>query len=191
MAIFCPVVLTAGKFNRVLSVGDAAPRWAALPGVDGTSKSLPDYAKADLVLVVFTCNHCPVAQAYEQRIIKLARRYKKSQLQVVAISCSRLKSDNLENMKQRARDRKYGFDYLFDASQDTGRAYGVTVTPHVFLLDRKRRVAYMGAIDDNLVPEQVEEHYVVDAIEAVLKGTKPDVVESRQKGCPIDYRSSP
>ncbi|MEO1997072.1 MAG: thioredoxin family protein, partial [Planctomycetaceae bacterium] len=188
IALVCPDAGAAGKFNRVLSVGDSAPQWAALPAVDGTRKALKDYAHARLVLVVFTCNHCPVAQAYEQRMIALARRFNNRELQLVAISCSLLKSDNLQNMKRRARERKYPFDYLYDASQGAGHAYGATVTPHVFLLDRKRRVVYMGAFDDNLVPGQVEEHYVIDAVEAARKGMRPDVVESRQKGCPIEYR---
>lgn len=187
----CPDTGSAGKFNRVLSVGDPAPQWAPLPGVDGTSKALKNYADARLLLVVFTCNHCPVAQAYERRIIDVTRRYSKRGLQVVAISCSLLKSDNLQNMKRRARERKYPFDYLHDSSQATGRAFGATVTPHVFLLDQRRKIAYMGAVDDNRVPGQVEEHYVVDAVEALLKGQPPDVVESRQKGCPIEYRTAP
>ena len=186
----CSDVASAGKFNRALSVGDAAPAWASLPGVDGTSKALKDYADARLLLVVFTCNHCPVARAYETRIMNLTRRYSKRGLQVVAISCSLLKSDNLENMKRRSRERKYPFDYLHDGSQASGRAYGATVTPHVFLLDQRRKIAYMGAVDDNLVPDQVEEHYVVDAVEALLKGQAPEVVESRQKGCPIEYRNT-
>ena len=174
------------KFNKVLNLGDPAPVWADLPGVDGKGHSLAEYRDAQAVVVVFTCNHCPVATMYESRLIEFAKKYEK-RVQVVAISVSRNPADGLEKMKARATEKKYPFPYVYDESQKTGREYGATATPHFFLLDGKRKIAYMGAFDDNFDADQAEKHYLSDAVEAVLAGEMPRVRESLQRGCAIDY----
>lgn len=183
--------LAAGKakFNQVLEIGDAAPDWADLPGVDDQPHSLADYPDSRVVVIVFTCNHCPIAKAYEQRLLEFARDFADRKVQVVAISVSRSPVDRLDNMKLRAKERGYSFPYLSDESQKTGRAYGATVTPHVFVLDADRKVAYMGAFDDNANASRVEKCYVVDAVEALLEGKTPPVRESLQRGCEIDYET--
>lgn len=175
------------KFNKVVKVGDQAPAWGALPGVDDKPHSLADYKQARLMVVVFTCNHCPVAQAYEPRLIEFARKYRERGVQVVAINVSLNGADALDKMKERALTEGYSFPYLFDQSQASGRAYGATVTPHLFVLDGQRRIAYMGAFDDQMVAEDVEKHYVVDAVEALLAGKDVPVKESLQRGCGIRY----
>jgi peroxiredoxin len=175
------------KFNSVLAIGDKAPDWENLPGVDGKPHSLADYRDAKAVVIVFTCNHCPVAKMHEDRLIDLAKKYAKD-VQVVAISVSRSPADGLDKMKTRASEKGFPFPYLYDETQKTGRSYGATATPHFFLLDGERKIAYMGAFDDSTFePAKAEKHYLVDALKAVLAGKEPRVRESLQRGCAIDY----
>lgn len=184
------VVAHAGTFNSVLSVSDPAPTWTGLIGTDDAQHALDDLRDAKAVVVVFTCNHCPVAVANEDRLIALQRDYHDRGVRIVAINVNNLPEDTLEPMKQRAAEKQFNFPYLYDPTQKSARAYGATVTPHVFLLDAQRRVAYMGAIDDNaLEPDQVTKHYLRNAIDAVLAGTAPPIAETRQKGCGIKYES--
>jgi len=175
------------KFNRVLSVGAAAPKFVDLPGVDGATHSLADYKAARAVVLVFTCNHCPVARAYEERFRQFVKDYGPRDVQFIALSISRHGADRFDKMQERARQRDFNFPYLQDLSQATGRAYGATVTPHVFVLDGQRRIAYMGAFDDHLDPEQVTKPYVTAAVEALLNGQAPEIGESLQRGCAIEY----
>jgi len=182
-----PAEAGKSKFNSVLSVGDAAPDWKGLPGVDGKQHGLADYKDSRVVVVVFTCNHCPISKVYADRLKSLARDYADRKVQVVAISVSRHPADGLPQMKAHAAMNKLPYPYLHDASQQTGRDYGATNTPHFFVLDGERRIAYMGAFDDHIEPSKVEKHYVVDAVDAVLNGRAPPVKESLQRGCPIEY----
>jgi peroxiredoxin len=174
------------KFNKVLKIGDQAPEWADFPGVDGKTHSLGEYRDAKALVLVFTCNHCPVAKQYEERLIQFAKKHE-TQVQVVAICVSRNGADRLDKMKSRASDKGFPFPYLYDESQQSARTYGATVTPHFFVLDADRKIAYMGAFDDNFEPEKVAKHYLADAVEAVLAGNEPKVKESLQRGCAIDY----
>src|SRR5262245_9848982 len=115
----------AGEFNEVLSAGDPAPAWKDLPGVDGQPHSLADHPAEKLVVVVFTCNSCPVARDYEQRTIELAKRHAK-EVDVVAINCNRGAEDGLDKMRERAEEKKYSHLYLFDESQRIAREFGAT-----------------------------------------------------------------
>ena len=148
---------------------------------------MASFKNAKVLVIAFTCNHCPIAQAYEKRFIKLSKNYKQRGVEFVAISCSKLDIDNLEAMKEHASQRGFNFPYLYDPNQTTGQAFGATATPHVFVIGANRKIAYMGAFDDNENSEKVEEHYVIDAVTAVLAGKKPNVTETRQRGCPIRY----
>lgn len=179
--------LRAAKFNRVLNPGDKAPVWKNLQGADGKQHSLDDLKSADVVVVVFFCNHCPVAKAYEQRLLKLAEDTKRKSVSFVLISISQYEADRLEEMKRRATERKYPFPYLQDPSQKLGREYGAYVTPQVFVLGRERTIAYMGAIDDAMDPEEVTEHYLRDAVSAVIAKQEPEVRETRPVGCHIEF----
>ena len=179
--------LVAAKFNRVMDIGKPAPVWKNLRGVDGKMHSLDEFKKAKAVVVVFTCNHCPVAQAYEQRLIKLANEQRKQGVAFVAISVSGYEADNLEEMKRRANDLKFPFAYIHDPTQQIGRKYGALWTPSVFLLDAKRRVVYMGSVDDSMYPEKVDRRFLKDAIDAVLAGKPVEIEETKPVGCPIDY----
>jgi peroxiredoxin len=173
--------------EKGLKIGDRAPAWEKLAGTDDKEHSLSDLKKSKAIAVIFTCNTCPVAVAYEDRLIKLANDYKDKGVAVVAINVNADERNNLEAMKQRAEKKGFTFDYIIDPSQEIGRKYGATVTPHVFLLDSERKIAYMGAIDDDMKADNVKQHSLQDAIDAVLAGHTPAVAETKQFGCGIRY----
>lgn len=173
--------------KKALAIGDAAPAWKDLQGVDDKAHNSEELADAKAVVVVFTCNHCPVAQAYEDRIIQLAADYKDRGVEVVAINVNNLEDDKLPAMKERAKAKGYEFDYLYDPSQEIGRSFGATVTPHAFLLDGDMKLVYAGAIDDKMEVDQVEKQYLRDAIDAVLAGSKPETEMEKPVGCGIKY----
>lgn len=182
------LVATAGRggeYNPVLSIGDAAPAWTDLPGVDGKAHSLAD-VKAPVVVVVFTCNSCPVANDYEQRINELAQS-RPEQVAVVAINVNLIEDDSFEKMKQRAAEQNFRFPYLFDATQQIGRDYGAGSTPEFFVLSPERKIVYMGAMDDHADVAQVKARYVHDAVEAALAGKLPETKETYANGCGIRY----
>ena len=186
-ALISAASLSAAKFNKVLDIGKPAPVWKELLGVDDKRHSLDDLKDAKLVVVVFACNHCPVVKAYERRLIRFVDDYRDKGVEFVAISVSRQPSDQLPQMKSRASDSGFNFPYLIDPTQKIARAYGATCTPHVFVLDQQRRVAYMGKIDDQLDESKVGERFLRDAVDALLAGKQPEVVETRQVGCDIEF----
>jgi peroxiredoxin len=179
---------------RTLAIGDAAPDFK-LPGVDGQDYTLASFKEAKLLAVVFTCNHCPTAQAYEERIIKLHTDYKERGVALVAISPNdplavRLDelgytdvSDSFDDMKLRAKARDFQVPYLFDGeTQKTSAAYGVLATPQVFLFDTARQLRYIGRIDDSDV-KTVTSHDARNAIDALLAGKPVPVEKTRVFGC--------
>lgn len=179
-----PVAATA------LDIGAPGPKWSKLVGVDDKQHSLDDLKEAKAVVVVFTCNHCPVAVAYEDRLIQLTRDYQDKGVAVVAINVNNLEEDKLPAMKRRAQSKGFNFPYLYDPTQLIGRAYGATVTPHVFLLDGERKLAYKGAIDDNMNADKVTRHYLREALDAVLSGKSPSTPITQQRGCSIKYEGN-
>lgn len=181
--------LPAGKYNDVLSPGDAAPAWSDLPGVDGKKHSLADLKDKDVVVIVFTCCSCPAAEDYEDRIIAFAKKYAVADAKValVAISVNTGDEDDMEQMKERAKKKKFSFTYLHDESQKIGRAYGAEYTPEFFVLNKDRKVVYMGAMDDRDDAAKVTVKYVEEAVQAALKGEKPAVAEKVARGCRIPY----
>jgi peroxiredoxin len=184
---FVAVAMGAAAASKGVSVGDPAPEWVDLEGVDGKLHALGDLKEAKAVVVVFTCNHCPVAKAYEERLNEMYGAFHDRDVEVVAISVSNGESDKLPAMKERAEEKGFKFAYIHDPSQDIGRAFGATVTPHAFVLDGKRRVVYVGAIDDNMNAKKVETHYVRDAVEAVLADKPVETAETEPSGCGIGY----
>jgi len=176
----------AGEHNKVLSIGDPAPSWSDLPGTDGEQHSTADLKQSKAIAVVFTCNKCPVAVAYEDRLIALANDYQDKGVAVVAINVN--KTENLDEMKTRAEEKEFPFAYIFDDSQQIAKDYGATNTPHVFLVGKDSKIAYMGAIDDNQKTDKVTENWLRDAIDAVLAGNAPEKPETRQFGCSIKWK---
>ena len=162
--------------------------------------ALGEYKKAKAVAIVFTCNHCPVAQMYEDRLIALQKEFQDKGVQFVAVNSNSVKvvaADSFEKMKERAQGKDLGgwrtekgpfnFPYLHDATQKMARDYGAKVTPHVFVLDKDRKVVYIGAVDDNNNAEKAEKHYLRDALAAVLAGEKPPEESTKARGCSVKY----
>ncbi len=180
---------------ETLEIGSLAPDFK-LPGVDGKQHSLESFRDAEVLVVIFTCNHCPTAQAYEDRIKRLAADYKDRKVAVVAIcpndpEALRLDElsytdvgDSLADMKIRAKDKDFNFPYLYDGeNQKVSRAYGPVATPHVFVFDRGRKLQFVGRIDDSEKPERVKSHDTRNAVEALLAGKPVAVQKTKTFGC--------
>jgi len=166
-----------------------------LKSVDGKTISLSDYKMAKGFIVVFTCNHCPYAQAYEQRIIDLHKRYNPIGYPVIAINPNdktREPDDSYENMQKRAKEKNYPFVYLYDESQDVAKTYGAARTPHVYVLQKTaegNRVEYIGAIDDNYEdPAAVKDKYVEQAVDALLAQKPVATTSTKAIGCTIKWK---
>jgi peroxiredoxin len=191
LALSALLVLTApaGEFNKVLSVGDSAPAWADLEGTDGQKHALADLKGKDVVVVVFTCNSCPVAVGYEDRIIAFAKKHAAadSKVAVVALNVNTIKDDQLPEMKKRAEKKKFPFAYLYDPSQEIARKYGANYTPEFFVLDRDRKIAYLGSMDDRSPPAAAKGSYLEEAVAAALAGKKPATGETLARGCKIRW----
>ena len=177
-------------------VGDKAADFK-LKNVDGKIVSLSsNYKDSKGVIVVFTCNHCPFAKKYEDRIIALDKKYKPLGYPVVAINPNDPAiegEDSYENMQKRASAKAYGFPYLFDETQTTARAYGATKTPHVFVLQKTGSdfvVKYIGAIDDNSDDATaVKEKYAENAVDALLAGKPVATTNTKAVGCGIKWKA--
>jgi thiol-disulfide isomerase/thioredoxin len=180
-------LVEAGEYNPVIDIGDAGPAWKELPGVDGKKHALADLEKYDAVVVVFTCNSCPYAVDYEERIMKIAKTYAAKNVALVAINVNKVAEDSLEKMKERAKAKKFNFAYLYDDSQQIAKDYGATYTPEFFVLNKERKVAYMGGLDDNSAVAKVKKTYLVDALDAVLAGKTPEVKETVAIGCRVRF----
>lgn len=176
-----------------LKVGDTAPDFK-LKNIDHKMVALSDYADQKGGVVAFTCNHCPYAKLYEQRLIAIQSAYGAKGFPVVAINPNDpdlVPDDSFEKMVSNAREKGFNFPYLVD-DQSVFKQYGATRTPHIFLLKKEGegfKVAYIGAIDDNAQnPDDVQEAYLAQAIEALLKGENPAITETKAVGCSIKFR---
>jgi thiol-disulfide isomerase/thioredoxin len=203
-AIFIAMIVmgsVSAEMSKVipLEIWSAAPDFN-LPGVDGKNYRLADFAKANILVVVFTANHCPTAQAYEGRIMQLVTDYKSKGVAVVAISPNdplaiRLDElgytdlgDSFEEMKMRAFERKFNFPYLYDGkTQEVSRAYGPVSTPHVFVFDKERKLQYSGAVDNSDDPNKIKKSFARDAIEALLEGREVAIKKMKPFGCTIKW----
>ncbi|MBI4361796.1 MAG: thioredoxin family protein, partial [Euryarchaeota archaeon] len=156
-----------------LQPGDPAPPFD-LPGVDGRNHTLDGFQGAPLLVVIFSCNHCPYVQAWEQRIIDIQRDYQPRGVRLVAINSNETlghPTDDFPHMVQRAREKGYNFPYLRDDTQQVARAYGAQVTPQVYVFDAQRRLRYQGRVDDNHKnPRRVKSRDLRDALDALLAG---------------------
>jgi len=168
----------------------------SLKNVDGTTVSLSDYNDQKGVILVFTCNPCPFAKAYEQRIIQLHQKYADQGFPVVAINPNKEEispEDTFDKMKARASEKGYPFPYLKDETQEAYQAYSAARTPHIFLLEKKGnkfKVAYIGAIDDNAMDAaSVNRKYLEKAITAIVSGDKPNPSTTKAIGCTIKTKA--
>jgi len=182
--------LSAGKYNPVLNVGDQAPTWEKLPATDGNSFSSDTFKEKQVLVIAFMCNSCPYAVDYEDRLNRLAQKYsaKESPVAVIAVNVNLVPADSLEKMKEQAKKKKFVFPYLFDASQKIGQKFGATRTPEFFVLNKDRKVVYMGAMDDATDATRVKRDYVSLAIDAALKSKQPEITETIAIGCNVRYK---
>jgi peroxiredoxin len=182
-------VMTAS--SQGYKVGDKASDFK-LKNIDGKTVSLSDFTDARGFVVIFTCNHCPYAKAYQKRIIDIDKKYKFKGYPVIAINPNDPNlepEDSFDNMIVRAKDEGFTFPYLFDSKQDVYRSYGAKRTPHVFLLQKQGKdliVKYIGAIDDNSRDASaVRQTYLADAIDKLLEGKNPEPDFTKATGCSI------
>jgi peroxiredoxin len=200
-ALFTPAPSPAAEGPAVptLAIGAKAPDFD-LPGVDGQRYTLASFAKAKVLVLVFTANHCPTAQAYEERIEKLHGDFSGRGVQVVLVSPNdplalRLDEqgysdlgDTLADMKIRAKDRGWTFPYLYDGETEAmSRKYGPVATPHVFVFDAERKLRFVGRMDDNENPAKVTTHDTRNAIEAVLAGRPVPLETTKVFGCSVKW----
>ena len=181
------VTAQAGKYNQVINIGDKAPAWKELEGVDGKRHSLADLADKSVVVVAFTCNSCPYAVDVEDRLISVAKRFREKSVAVVAINANKIPADNLAAMKARAEEKGFNFPYLHDVSQQVAKSYGAFYTPEFFVLNKQRQIVYTGSLDDSPDGTNVTKPYVERAISAALQGKRPEVTETVPIGCKVRY----
>jgi peroxiredoxin len=174
--------------------GDTATDFR-LKNVDGKMLSLSDMKDAKGFIVVFTCNHCPYAVKYEQRIMELDKKFKSAGFPVIAINpndSAKVPDDSYENMQKRAKEKAYSFPYLYDQTQQVAKYYGALKTPHVYVLAREKGklvVKYVGAIDNNYEDAaKADRHFVEEAIAEIQAGKNVTITGTRAIGCSIKWR---
>lgn len=190
MWVVCsPSLVMAGKFNPTLSIGDAAPQWSKLPGVDGKEHSLDEFEDKDVLVLFFTCNSCEYAVDYEDRIIAIAKKYtgEESNVAFVGVNVNRIEADSLAKMKEKAEKKAFPFVYVYDDTQKIAKDYGASTTPEFFVFDEDRKLVYMGSLDDNSDAKKATVNYLQLAIDAALKGVKPETTETVPIGCLVRY----
>lgn len=163
-----------------------------LPGVDGKKHALNDYEGKHAVVVIFSCNHCPYVRAWEDRMVQVQTDYMSKGVQLLAINANdatQYPDDSFPKMKERAREKKFNFPYLYDETQKVAHAYGAERTPEVFLFDKNFILRYHGAIDDNYDdPKAAKEHYLRKALDAVLAGKPVTIPETKPIGCTVKWK---
>jgi len=174
-----------------LKIGSTAPGFENLMGVDGRKHSLKDFEDKKGIVVVFSCNHCPTVQAYEDRMIAFQSEYGPKGFQLIAINSNETDNypeDNEEEMVKRARKLGFNFLYLRDEDQSVARAFGATHTPEFFLLDGQRKLRYHGKMDDNREHSAARINYVREAADAILADKEVSETETYSIGCTIKWK---
>jgi len=178
--------------DTTLHIDDPMPGFTNLHGVDGKKYSSSDFHDKNILVIVFSCNHCPYVQAYEDRMIALQRDYAAKGVQLVAINSNEIKNypeDNFDEMVKRAKKKGLNFPYLRDDDQSVAETFGATHTPQFFVFNRQRKLSYAGKMDDNWQnPQAVKENYLRDALDALLAGQEVKVPETYSIGCTIKWK---
>jgi peroxiredoxin len=196
IAVVSTVVFTLASVTDSPSykIGDMVQDFA-LKNVDEKTVSLKDFPEAKGFIVIFTCNHCPFAKAYEDRIMDLDKKYKPLGYPVIAINPNdpvKVPDDNFEAMQKQAKKKKYSFPYLHDDTQQIAKKFGATRTPHTFILQKQstgNKLVYIGAIDNNAESASAADvKYVENAVKALLKGESPNPAETKAIGCSIKWK---
>jgi thiol-disulfide isomerase/thioredoxin len=177
--------------GQLLKINDSLPSFKNLRNVDGKTLSSDNF-KSDVLVIVFSCNHCPYVQAYEDRMIRFQKDYASKSVQLVAINSNDTKNypdDDFPSMVQRAGAKGFNFPYLRDEDQSVADAFGATHTPQFFVFDKSRRLRYSGKMDDNWKePQSVKETYLREAVDAVLAGKPVKTAETFSIGCTIKWK---
>jgi peroxiredoxin len=200
------VLAGPGKYNKVVAPGDKAPAFAGVQAIMGEKDTVVnlDDLKEDVVVLAFLANHCPFVTKVEDRLIDLTNQYKDKNVRFVAVCVTPppdyapegynkeyCEQDTMAKIRDRVKDKNYNFAYGRDDTQKIGRDYGAVATPTFFVLDKDRKIRYMGALDDSIDDEsKVSKRYVRDAIDALVSGKAIEVEETRAPGCSIGYRKS-
>jgi peroxiredoxin len=189
----------AGKYNQIMSIGDDMPEFNSLPNIIGKALSSSDLNE-DVIVLVLLANHCPWVRGMDPDLVKLVDQFAGKSVRVVGLSVNHREDDRLEAMKVHAKKVGYNFSYVFDESQDLGRQLGATRTPEYYVFDQNRKLAYMGLLynspakmnkDGSIrhINGEVTDHYVADAVNALLSGNKVENPETRAHGCSAKYEN--
>lgn len=174
-----------------LKIGSVLPDFS-LPSVDGKIYSPSLLKEKNVLVIIFSCNHCPYVQAYEDRVKLIQEEYELNGVQIVAVSSNdaeKYPEDSFEQMKLRSQGKKFNFPYLYDEDQSVAKAFDATHTPEVFVFDENRKLSYHGKIDDNWQePDKVNNRYLNDALDEILEGNEVSVPETYSIGCTIKWK---
>lgn len=176
---------------NALRIGEKAPDFRDLVSTDGKKYSLASFEDVPTLVLIVSCNHCPYAQAYEDRMIAIQRDYMDRGVGFVAVNSNYDKDypeDSYESMVKRAKEKGFNFPYIRDEDQSLARALSAICTPETFVFDKERKLVYHGRIDDNRDPSKVTTHDLKSALDAITAGKKPAVAETRPFGCSIKWR---
>jgi peroxiredoxin len=190
MFLMITLLIATAACADELAVGTGAPAFSLVNAADGKTIAMKP-ADGNLKVVVFTCNGCPYAKAFEPRIIELAKRFQQKGVKFYAVNPNddaRYDIETLANMKARATEKEYPFPYLKDADSKVAAAYGARVTPHVFVVDGSGVVRYKGYVDDSAKPEDRKTNGLSDALSALLNGREVANNDTRAFGCTIKWK---
>jgi len=187
----------AGSYNAVASIGDPMPSFTDLPAADGSTLSSSELDE-DVIVLVFLANHCPWVRGMDPDLVSLSHEFAGQSVRIVGLAVNHRPEDRLPRMIEHAKEFGYDFTYVYDESQETGRALGATRTPEYFVFDGDRKLVYMGAIHDSPARVRTDgsiaqtngeptEFYVHDAIAQALAGEPVTVAETRAHGCSVEY----
>ncbi|MSU76668.1 MAG: thioredoxin family protein [Gemmataceae bacterium] len=179
----------AGDDQKPLKIGDPIPGWSNLPGVDGKKHALADLKDKDVIVVVFTCNSCPIAVGYEDRLMAFQKKHcgPGKKVALIAINVNVIPEDRMPQMIERAKFRGFEFPYLFDETQKIAKDFDADMTPEFFVFGKNRKLVFRGAMDNTSIAANVKDNYLDPAVAAALKGERPKVDETIARGCRIRY----
>jgi thiol-disulfide isomerase/thioredoxin len=178
----------------MLELGKSAPDFKELLGTDGSKYSLHSFDSKPVLVVIFSCNHCPYVQAYESRMISIQEDYAPKGVEIIAINSNDDKAypeDSYDEMVKRAKKNQFNFVYVRDTDQKVVDDYGAVCTPHVFAFDKERKLRYRGRIDDSKESAKVTTHDLRNALDDLLIGRPVKVADTRPFGCSIKWMAAP
>ena len=177
--------------TKTLQIGSSVPNFN-LPSIDGKKYSLSSFKDKKALVVIFSCNHCPYVQAYENRIMAIQKDYEENGVAVIAINSNdavHYPEDSFEEMKKRAALKKFNFVYMRDEDQSVAKSFDAAHTPEIFLFNEERKLVYHGKIDDNWQEEQkIKTKYLREALDELFSGKKISVPETFSIGCTIKWK---